>query len=150
MAVLASAPVAEAHLADEQLPENADEIVIPRNIPLLDFVRFTRIDHRLVLDRLTKGDIHHVGTMTVPLTEAALKAGEIAPWPAARLVWEMADLPDASVRAAYLEEKAGSLRQSLADLVADPLADETDLDTVRALLALVTLWLRNPMNGAGS
>ena len=137
-----------AHLDDEELPEGADDIVVPEVISLLDFVRFTRVDHRLLLYRLDRGDTHFVAGLPPELSRAAANAGEINPRPTGRLVWEMSEITDPSQRAAYLAQKAEILRQTLVAMRADPNTAQLDLDTVRALLDLVTLWQQDPMAGA--
>lgn len=144
---------AVAHLAGETLPEDADDIVVPATIPVLDAIRFTRMDHRLILYRIDRGDAHHFGALPVALTRAVARAGEINPRPTARILWEMSELGDPAARAAYLADKAEDLRQTKARMGGNAKTANIDIDTVDALLDLVILWQATPMagfsNGAG-
>ncbi|WP_049643317.1 hypothetical protein [Candidatus Rhodobacter oscarellae] len=162
--------VAAAAAAHEDLDgiarSHADEIFVPTNIQLLSFIRFTRAEHKLVLDRMLRdGAAHFVGTMSRPLTVQAFLAGRVSPRVTSKFVWEMAQLPDWDSRAARLTEQAAILREAQARLgdtietlqaegtdaaARDVQAAEEDLAAVGALLALVELWQTNPMDGAGS
>lgn len=139
---------AGAHPLDEELPPDADQIVLPAVIPVLDFVRYNRVDHRILLWRLDRGDDHRVGALTPQLTEAAAAAGVQSPRAASRLVWEMSETRGLEAREAYLMQEAAKLRADLAALRQDPLATAFDRDTVRIILRFVSLWLADPINGA--
>ncbi|MEL7114267.1 MAG: hypothetical protein AAGP08_01535 [Pseudomonadota bacterium] len=141
---------AVAHIDDEGLPINTDDIFIPRNVALLHMIRFTRADHRLLQDRIAQGDEHHIGTMTLDLTRLTVAAGALSPRPTARLVWNMAQLNANDERAALLDETEANLMAGLAEYQADPEADPLDIEIIQALLDLIAHWKTNPMDGAGS
>lgn len=136
-----------AHLEDETLPDGADQIIVPEIIPLLDFVRYTRLDHRLLLYRLARGDRHVVAGLTQPLNRAAAYAGEINPRPTASLIWDMAQLSARAARERYLADELTYLTEVLAAMEANPETEQIDLDTVDALIALIRLWQMDPMAG---
>lgn len=171
IAAVLSVPLASyAHVDDEMLPPNADEIFIPQNLPLMQVVRFTRGDYRLLETRLVQGDTHHLGTMSLPLSTAAVIAGTHDPRSTARVLWEMSRQITSAERAAYLSEVESTFKAALAELGPPPPAvdpdseaaeaespdaedlarDDEDRQALQALLDLIALWQLNPMDGAGS
>lgn len=155
--------LAWSHAEDEPPLPPLDTVQVPQNIDIFAFLRFTQYDHRLVLAKILAGDTHHIGTMTVPLTQAALDAARHDPRGVGIFVFDMAKLSDWDSRAAFLNAEQDRLSARFAEVTAQWYASTSgtgDVDAAEALterrvilrskLALIRLWLENPMDGAGS
>ncbi len=126
-----------AHEDDEPWSGDISTLTVPQNIDVFTFLRFTRLDYKIVLTKMREGAVHHIGTMSVPLTRATLIAGQDAPRDVARIVFDMSQRDDWPARHDYL---------MAAKALHGAGGDGANPDLMRWL----EMWLANPMDGAGS
>lgn len=131
---LAVHPV-HGHEDDEPWSGDISTLNVPQNIDLFTFLRFTRLDHKIVATKMDGGATHHIGTMSAALTRATVAAGQENPRAVARLVFDMSELTDWDARNARLTAE---------------LAKATSDENAAYIIPLLELWLTNPQDGAGS